>query len=264
MELVLKDVNYQYKNKNILSNINLKLDNNYIYGIVGDNKTLLLELIDDSREYDGEILINGISNNDKLLYRKSVSLIKQNTIFFTNKVKDEMEFIIKNLRYSCKDIEKKEIDSLKLVGLDSSYLKRNIDSLSETEKTLVNIACNLLTNPSVIIFDEVFTNLDLINKKMLFNLIRRLKNNYGKIVIISSNNTNLLYSHTDHLIVLKNGFLLRIDSTDKIFKDKVFMSNSGLDVPYLVDFTNKAKSKKVKLSYHKDILDLIKDVYKHV
>ena len=42
------------------------------------------------------------------------------------------------------------------------------------------------------------------------------------------------------------------------------MSNSGLDVPYLVDFTNKAKSKKVKLSYHKDILDLIKDVYKHV
>ena len=35
-------------------------------------------------------------------------------------------------------------------------------------------------------------------------------------------------------------------------------------MPNLVKFTMLAKAKKVKLSYHRDIRDLIKDVYKHV
>lgn len=264
MELVVQNLNYQYKNQYLLKNISFMLTDNYIYGLMGKNKTLLLELIDDLKNYEGTISINGITNKEKHSYRQSIALIKQNNEFFTNKVIDEMNFLVKNLKYQNKDIRKKQIDSLNLVGLDKTYLTRNIDTLSETEKVLINIACNLLTNPKVIIFDEVFTNLDLINKKRLMDLIRRLKNNYGKIVIISSNNTNLLYSYTDYMLVLTNNELSKFDITDKVFKDIKFLNNNNFDIPYLVDFTKKAKDKKIRLMYHKDILDLIKDVYKHV
>lgn len=264
MELVVTNLNYQYKNQYLLKNISFTLTENYIYGLMGKNKTLLLELIDDLKKYDGTISINGISNNQKTIYRQSIALIKQNNEFFTNKVIDEMNFLVKNLNYKTKDIKKKQLDSLNLVGLDKSYLTRTIDTLSETEKLLVSIAINLLTNPKVIIFDEVFTNLDLINKKRLNDLIRRLKNNYHKIVIISSNNTNLLYSNTDYMLVLANSELVKFESTDKVFKDIKFLNNNNFDIPYLIDFTKKAKDKKIRLSYHKDILDLIKDVYKHV
>ena len=37
-----------------------------------------------------------------------------------------------------------------------------------------------------------------------------------------------------------------------------------IELPYLISFTKLARDKKVKLSYHRDIRDLIKDVYKHV
>lgn len=264
MELSVKNVNYKYKNQYLLKDINFSLTNNYIYGLIGKNKTLLLEIIDDLIKYEGNISINGITNKNRIEYRKSVSLIKQDNTFITNRVIDEMNFIIKNLKYKNKDILKKEINSLTMVGLDQSFLEREFDTLSESEKVLVNIACNLLINPKVIIFDEIFTNLDLLNKKRILDLIRRLKHDYNKIIIISSNNTNLLYEHTDEVLVLINGELAKFDKTNTIFKDIKFLTKNNFDIPYLVDFTKKAKDKKIRLSYHKDILDLIKDVYKHV
>ena len=65
-------------------------------------------------------------------------------------------------------------------------------------------------------------------------------------------------------MILENGYLLIHDNTSKVFQDINFLESHNLDVPDLVRFTKLAKDKKVRLSYHKDILDLIKDVYKHV
>lgn len=264
MELNVQNINYQYKNKNLLKNLSFKLEDSYIYGITGSHKTLLLEIIDDMKEYEGNISIDNITNKEKLKYRRAVSLIQQNNEFFTDTVIEEMDFIINNLKYENQNIRKKEIDSLKLVGLKEEYLFRNISSLSETEKILVSISCNLLTNPKVIMFDEIFTNLDLINRKRILDLIRRLKNNYHKIIIISTKDTNFLYSYTDYMLILNNNSLIKFDETSKVFKDFDFLEKNNIDIPYLVDFTKKAKDKKIRLMYHKDILDLIKDVYKHV
>ena len=110
MELVVQNLNYQYKNQYLLKNISFMLTDNYIYGLMGKNKTLLLELIDDLKNYEGTISINGITNKEKHIYRQSIALIKQNNEFFTNKVIDEMNFLVKNLKYQNKDIRKKQID----------------------------------------------------------------------------------------------------------------------------------------------------------
>ena len=43
------------------------------------------------------------------------------------------------------------------------------------------------------------------------------------------------------------------------------LRKSTFDIPDIVEFTHKAKkTKKVKIDYHKDIRDIIKDIYKHV
>ena len=44
-----------------------------------------------------------------------------------------------------------------------------------------------------------------------------------------------------------------------------YIKRNGYKVPEIVQFTYKAiKKKKVKIDYHKDIRDIIKDIYKHV
>ena len=47
-------------------------------------------------------------------------------------------------------------------------------------------------------------------------------------------------------------------SVKEIIKDKI------VPIPYISEVTYLAKNKKVKLSYHKDVRDIIKDIYKHV
>ena len=53
-------------------------------------------------------------------------------------------------------------------------------------------------------------------------------------------------------------------TTADIYQNINLLKDNKIEIPDLVRFTMLAKNKKVKLSYHRDILDLIKDVYKHV
>ena len=92
MEIVIKNVNYSYKNKKLLERLNLTVEDNQITGIIGDNKTLLCELIGGLKDFNhGEITIGNIplvKDNLKRI-RKEVAIIKQNyeDQFFTNNVK---------------------------------------------------------------------------------------------------------------------------------------------------------------------------------
>ena len=269
MEITLKNVSYRYKNRKLLDRINLKIADNRITGITGDYKTILCEIIDAVKMVSsGTVLLGNMPLEKETLkvVRKEVCVIHQNyqEQFFTDNVKDEMLFLVTRLNYQPKDINKKMSQSLRLVGLDDSYLDKNIHALSLGEKKLIQVAVGLICNPNVIIFDEVFVELDLTNTRKIIRIMKMLRDKYNKTVIVSSNNANMLYELTDDLVILKNGNILAADTTVKVYQNVELLQKNDVDIPDLVMFTKLAKNKKVKLSYHRDIRDLIKDVYKHV
>ena len=94
--------------------------------------------------------------------------------------------------------------------------------------------------------------------------MKKLQEVKARIIVIASNDVDFIYQYTDSVLILDNGYALVHEDTSKIFQDINFLENHNIDVPDLVRFTKLAKDKKIRLSYHKDILDLIKDVYKHV
>ena len=53
-------------------------------------------------------------------------------------------------------------------------------------------------------------------------------------------------------------------ANDEIFTSDELMKENVIPMPYITKVTYLAKKKKVKLSYHKDVRDIIKDIYKHV
>lgn len=269
MEITLKNIGYHYKNKKILDHINLKIEDNHITGITGEHKSLLCEIIDGVKiQSSGTIMIGTTTSNKENLkwIRKEVSMIHQNyqNQFFTDSVKEEFQFLISRLDYKPKDKNKKIEQALLLVGLDKNYLKKTISSLSSGEKKLFQVAISLIHNPSIIIFDEPFVELDLMNRRKLTKLIKMLKEKYQKTVIISSNDSDMLYELTDDIVILKKGHILAADSTTKVYQNIELLEENDIEIPQLVTFTKLAKDKKVKLAYHRDIRDLIKDVYKHV
>lgn len=269
MEINIKNLTYSYKNKKLLDRINTKIEDNMITGIIGEYKTVLCDLLDGVKEFDnGEIVIGDIpliKDNLKVV-RKEVSVIKQNyeDQFFTNNVKEEIMFLISRLSYVPKDINKKINQALTMVGLNENIINRGIDELTSGEKKLLQIAVSIIYNPDIIIFDEVFTELDRVSCKKILKLIKELKEKYKKTIIIASNDVNLLYEVTDNIIILRKGKVLTCGKTVEVYQDSELLNNSDVDIPDLIRFTQLAKSKKVKLSFHRDIRDLIKDVYKHV
>lgn len=266
MEIDVKNLRYAYKGKNVLQKISFHFDSSNIIGVMGSGKTLLLEILDLQKKYYGQIFINQelVGFINKLQYQRQIALVPQKDVFFTTTVEEEMKYIMNYYHYDGKDIQKRMSDSLKMVHLSETFLKRRFDTLSNSEKCLAKIACSLLMNPKIILLDEPFVGLDRSSKKSLIKLFQKLRDQKDRLIIIASNDVDLLYEFTDQILILENGTVLRMDDTLKIFRDTSFMENHGFDIPNLVHFTNLAKTRKVKLSYHRDILDLIKDVYKHV
>lgn len=269
MEIIIKNLIYSYKNKKLIDKLNLKIEDNKITGITGPNKTVLCRLLDGVGNItSGSIMIGLEEVNKKNLkhIRNRVSMIHQDysSQFFTDSVLEEVMFLINRLDYKPKNINKKIDKSLDIVGLDKKVLDKSISNLTSGEKKLLQIAISLIYNPDIIIFDEVFVSLDKINRKKIMRLIRTLKDKYNKTIIISSNDVNMLYEITDNIVILGNKNVLYTGNTKEVYQEKEVIEDKKIDVPDLVRFTYLAKNKKVKLSYHTDILDLIKDVYKHV
>ena len=162
-----------------------------------------------------------------------------------------------------KNLKKKLKDSLKIVGLHESLLERNIYSLSTSEQKLFQIARALLLNPDMIVLEEPLKVLDLKNRKKIMMVLKRIKDQYHKTIVLISNDVEMLYKETDHLIIIKNDKVLVEDKTSEAFKQVEFLKKHKIPIPEIVEFTNLA-NKKTKIDYHKDIRDLIKDIYKHI
>ena len=172
---------------------------------------------------------------------------------------------LKRKKIDIKDPKKKIIDSLIAVDLDISYLNRNIRDLSTSEKKLFQLSLAFLSNPELIIIEE-FTNIfDLKKEKYIMLLLERLIETYGKTIIVISNNTDFLYQYTSHIIITKNQEVLVEGKTSEVLQRVDFLKRNGIKIPEKVEWTYIAKKdKQAKIDYHKDVRDMIKDIYKHV
>ena len=74
-----------------------------------------------------------------------------------------------------------------------------------------------------------------------------------------------LYKYTKRIIMLKDSTVFLEGDTKEVYLDVDKLDKNGFDIPEIVKFVSIAKKKKnVKIDYHRDIRDLIKDIYKHV
>ena len=156
-------------------------------------------------------------------------------------------------------------DSLKIVGIDESYLNHNLNTLSNSERKLVTIAIGLLSNPDTLVLEEPFKYLDIKQERRLFLILQKLVEQYDKTIIIKTEDSETIYKYTKEVIAIKNNNILVHGSTDEVYQRVDFLKRNGINIPDIVYFTYLAKKdKNVKIDYHKDIRDIIKDIYKHV
>lgn len=270
----LKNINYSIGNNKIIKNINIKLEDEkitYLIGKNGSGKTTLLEIIDMLVKPDnGELIIddksiNNIKEKELVNIRKNIGLVFQNPEeqFFCETVKKELEFGMNIFKYDKKTREKRIKDSLTMVGLPEEYLNRNPMSLSRSDMRKLSIACVLALNPKIILLDEPTINLDDLNKKVLIDLLKRLKRKYHKTIIITSHDMNFILKTADYIYVINNGEKVLEGNKYDVFKNEELLKYNILP-PKIIEFSNIVRNtKNIKLEYRDDINDLMKDIYRH-
>ena len=164
--LELKNISKRFKDRQILSNFNLTVEENKILAIVGPSgggKTTLLRMLAGLEKIDsGEIIYNGESLPiDELEKRNLLGFVFQDFQLFPHLTVLENLVLspIKTMNMSKEEAEQKALLLLEKLGL-SKKINSYSNSLSGGQKQRVALARAMMINPKIIGYDEPTSALD--------------------------------------------------------------------------------------------------------
>ena len=164
--LELKNISKKFKDRQILENFNLTVEENKILAIVGPSgggKTTLLRMLAGLEKIDsGEIIYNGESLPiDELEKRNLLGFVFQDFQLFPHLTVLENLVLspIKTMNMSKNDAEQKALTLLNKLGLDKQVNNYPI-SLSGGQKQRVALARAMMIDPKIIGYDEPTSALD--------------------------------------------------------------------------------------------------------
>ena len=211
--------NYGQK-KEVVKNFSMLLPANKITALVGQSgsgkSVIALSIVKllKKAQLDGEIIFDNHQNilslqEDDLqkIRGKEIGLIFQDPNTALNPlhtIGKQLKEAIKthNSKISKKDLNKKIIDLLKNVELDS-FVNRLNDyphQLSGGQKQRVMIAIAIANNPKILIADEPTTALDAIVQNEILNLLKKLSNQLKITILLISHNQKVVSKLADQII----------------------------------------------------------------
>jgi lipopolysaccharide export system ATP-binding protein len=223
----LENISFSFGNRQILEDINFKINQGEILGILGPNgvgKSTIFNLITGLIKPDyGKISFNKIDATDFPIYLRTtkfkIGYVPQHGGYFHNLTVKENLIAIGEILIKDKIERETSINSLiTKFQLDSvNNIKAQV--LSGGQKKKLVIALALLGKPKLLLLDEPFSALDLLTIKMLQEIIINLQteNNIG--ICICDHQARDLLSCVDIAIVLSNCKIIAKGTPSEIISD---------------------------------------------
>lgn len=218
----LKNVTFRYpRRKNIFADLNLELEGNHIYGLLGKNgegKTTLMKLM------------------SGLLFAQegSIETLGENACLRKPKMLEEIYFLPEEMYVPSITIEKfetiyapfyprfsaeqfrKYMEMFEIVDF-----KQNMKKMSHGQKKKVLISFALATNCGIIFMDEPSNGLDIPSKSIFRKVMTSAADEHRQI-IISTHQVRDLHSLIDTILILDQGEILLNAPVDRITEKLMF------------------------------------------
>lgn len=218
-----KKVNFAYSDSFSLKNISLKVEKGKILGIIGHSgsgKTTLLKILAGLIEpTEGFVFLEGerLDPPSKKLIagHKRIKIVNQQNTLFPNI--SIFENIAYELRFFQKNYQNKRVNKLaKDFGI-GHLLTKYPRELSGGEIQRVMLAKAIADEPSVLLLDEPFANLDqIIKKKVMLNLNAVLKKENIASVLVT-HDINDAFGLVNELFIIKNGRMVQKGTSEHIY-----------------------------------------------
>ena len=213
MNLVLDS--YKKNNIEILKNIDITFNNNVsLIGTSSSGKTTILKVLEE---------------------KYSIPRVFKNSMFFHNSIEDEIKYLLLDTK------QKKLVQDL----LPNVNLMNNPNTLKNKEKIKLSILKGILFSKEYVSFDNILVYLD---KKEKEYIIKYLKDNSIKFIIVSNDLSDLFY--TAETYILNDGEIIAHGASNKILLEEKLLKRLGFILPFMVDLSLQLKD-----------YNLIKDIY---
>lgn len=218
-----------YGDTKVLNNINVEIDKEDIYGLVGVSgagKSTLLRCINGLEPYEGgNLKVNGVqvkdlNENEIREFRKNIGMIFQQFSLLQRKtVYENVALPMKCWGYTKSDIDKKVKELLELVELGDK-LNSKPRELSGGQKQRVAIARALTLNPQILLCDEATSALDPNITNSILELLKKINKELGITIVVVTHEMNVVKHVCNKMAILSGGNLEVKGKVEDVFLDK--------------------------------------------
>ena len=211
----------KYKSREAVNNINFKINENEIIGLLGPNgcgKTttigMILGLL---KPTSGEVLINGIN-----IEKNKISLLhKMNFISpyieLPKKLTVKQNLIVYGKLYNIKNLND-QIDHLSNKLRLNELLDKVTGELSSGQKNRVSLAKALINDPEVLLLDEPTASLDPETGDFVRTFLENYKKEKKISVLLASHNMDEVKRLCSSVLMMKDGSIVDSGTPDYLIK----------------------------------------------
>ena len=229
--VVVKDLEKKYKSgTHAVKGINFEVKKGEIFGMLGPNgagKTTTLQMMG--------TLLNITNGKIKILeydVESEATKVRENIGFALQEagldslstVRELIAFHVKLFGFRNAEIAKRVEQSLSLLDLHQ-YSDQMIPELSGGTQRRLDLAVSLVHDPKLLILDEPTTGLDPAHRADLWSLLKKLKNEKGITIVMSTHYMEEADVLCDRLAIIDSGEIVAMDTPQKlkktIGKDKI-------------------------------------------
>src|SRR5712692_3354874 len=200
-----------YAHKTVVNNVSFSVRQAEIFGVLGPNgagKTTTLEMIEGIRKPDaGTAILAGLDvRRQKSAVQRIIGVQLQATTLFPELT------LLETLRFFA-SLYPRSLDPRKLlsdVALEEKA-RAHPQELSGGQRQRLALALALVNDPQVLFLDEPTAGLDLQSRRMLWDIVLRLREQ-GKTILLTTHFMDEAQLLCDRIAIMNNGQIIALDT----------------------------------------------------
>ena len=230
--LSVDQLSVSYGKHRALHGLSLDIKPGELVGVIGPNgagKTSFIKALCGRLDISGKIAINGTQLKRGMDRRRSIALVPQDIGLYPHLTATEnLDVIGRLLGLSDREIINTALKSVDMV----KHTDVRVSAMSGGMKRRINVAAAVLTDPSLIIFDEPTAGVDVPARDTLHRLARHLTKQ-GKAVILVTHELEQAEALCDKVLVLCEGKKLAFDTPSRLLQN-AFQDQSEIRIRFAV------------------------------
>ena len=245
MMIKLVNVSKSYGNNIVLDKINLSLEDNKIYGLIGRNgvgKTTLMKILSDQIiNYQGEAFVDGSNIKNDKTFKENLVIISDGFISDMQQA-SKLKTLTSTIKILAPMFNQKRYDELMDIFMLNEKTRYN--KLSYGNQGLYRSIIGLSTGAKIIFLDEPANGLDEINRDIFYKKIIEYQEQDQSLIMVSSHILSDIERVVTDIIFLKDSKVALNESVESI-EEKAYMINIDEDHLKFLENKNILSYKKV-------------------